>query len=385
MESGFATGGTGAGRDEFFPFGAAGSTTSTGTVVANPAWWYSQGAFVLKFAASGGSQLNSQFGHFHGFKFGCDALPTSEQSIWDSVPMKVTIDQNRVIRLYDNSKATIIAQSPAGTIAPNTCYLIEINGTPNAHALFLNGVQVPSVAASSAEDLSLTNFSYFAFANSAAYFDDMYINSTAASASNQTGRRGWASVKALRPNADVGTSPAGFTNSGGLTFGNATTGWFSAVDDPPPFSAGSTDFLGKSTASTVVVELGFADTQVGETPTAVYVTAILSGATAASHDNRYTLRANGIDMTERVHTLLSSTPIVSTFGSDLASAGVAWTKALVDGTTLKWGSSTDVSPNPKLNAAYLMYEIAEADPVVKPKRFRSRADQQAVVVRAAMR
>jgi hypothetical protein len=251
-------------------------------------------------------------------------------------------------------------------------YLIEIKAISGDQQLWINGVQIGTTQTSVNIDDQFTAGAYMLQGSSGVwYFDDLYINDTIASASGQTGRRGSASVRSLSPVSDVGSAPAGFTNSAGLIYGDPSTGWFSAIDDPPPFLASSSDFLGKSVADAVNAEFNLAPTPAGAAPTAVTVVAILSTVSAGGAVARVTMRSNGVDQAFAGYAPSVTTPLVGVQALDLADVSTVWTKALLDASTVKFGNSTDVTPNPKLNAVYVMYETIDVPPPLAPVAFRS--------------
>lgn len=359
-ESGYANG-TGAGSDECHPLGWGGATSGS-TVVANPAWWQSAGSYVLRNTAPGNRNPLFATHTWVGFKFGLDAYPSGEQDVFflSGSGLSFTANPNGVVHVWMTSTGGIVYTSPASTLKVKTCHLIEIKATSGDQQFWLDGVLLFSYASTNAGDAFATSPNFVLGGDAAIfYFDDFYANSATASASNQTGRRGAASVRALVPNRDVGSSPAGFTNSGSLTFGNATTGWFSAVDDAPPFLAANADFIGKSTVSTVVYEMGFAASPGGVAPTSVQVVPIVGAASAAAAQVNVSVKANATDGASLSLAPAVTTPLIGSFAVDVPSSGVAWTKALLDAVTVKFGSSTDVTPNPKLFASYLMFETLD--------------------------
>lgn len=365
-ESGRSTGTT-PGANEFLPMGNTGGAAGTVAVAANPAWWTSLGSYVMKNTGPAYCQHNGNTIVWFGFKWGVDTLPSIESSIMQSGSgtFKVTVDTNGALRLYTGS--TLRATSANGVIAAATCYFIDIKCASGSYEVWVNDTQILTSATGTDTMFNIMLGEPTAVAGYVQYYDDYYGNDANASASNQTGRRGSASVKCVLPNADNGSSPTGFTNSAGLTFGNATTGWFSAIDDARPYNGGITDYVGKSTANANYYEAGFVDSAAGEAPQIVYACIWHHATSAAAGQVSALIRANGADQTAVSFAPAVTTALCGIVHADVAAAGVAWTKTLFDAASMKWGASTDVTPNPRLDVAYMCYETPEVVPYVRPK------------------
>lgn len=367
-ESGYTNSAAAAGgADELAPL--TGSTylsiSAEWSVVANPSWWKSSGnycAFVY-----GGYGLMFDFYNYSiptwvGFKFGTTALPSATAAVFEG-------DSNSYIQMELNANGSLTlttntgsATTAAGLIAANTCYAIDIKGIVGDYELWVNGIEVASTTTGTT---AFTGQIIFESDNTAAnanwYFDDFYANNATASNSGQTGRRGSASVLALRPLLDVGSSPTGFTNSAGLTFGNTTTGWFSAID-PMPYAGAVTSYLGKSTANTNVYTGSCQASPASAIPQAVAVVWWQTSSSTSSGNANMTVTANATTTAAVTSTIAAITPFSNRIDMDTCDGTNAWTQAILNGVNFNWGSSTVVTGNPRLLDVILSYEIADPTP-----------------------
>src|SRR4029077_2266946 len=197
-ESGYISG-TAAGSDELHGLGWGGTGQATTAVVANPAWWKSSGNYVLRRTAVTADTRNPPFtiGPWIGFKWGCDALPSADTPIWTLTAgsMRILVAADGTLKLNTTAAGGLAASSAAGVLKAATCHMIEIYSISGTQQVCVdNSLILTSNSANASDLMSTGNFSFVGPASGFFYFDDYYANSTTASASNQTGRRGSASV-----------------------------------------------------------------------------------------------------------------------------------------------------------------------------------------------
>lgn len=137
--------------------------------------------------------------------------------------------------------------------------------------------------------------------------------------------------------------------------------------------------------NTWYAEHTIADSSEATDPVAVRVAVALSNSFAAANSVTVNLRANGVDGTVFSGDPAFSVLVYKTGVFATAPGGAAWTDAIFDGATIRWGYTNDATPNPRLNAAIVEAAFpTPAAPPPFPGYKRHRMHLQAVT-RAAVR
>jgi Tfp pilus assembly protein PilX len=184
-----------------------------------------------------------------------------------------------------------------------------------------------------------------------AYYDDFMFSATPADFP-----LGDVRISPAKPNA-MGThnTPANFQNNDNSAIDASTPGRLDEIPMPP---ASNTDYIKQVTAGAATyIEIGFEDT----TQTCLKGASMFFGLHApATQADNVAIKAvsNGVTYTLWSGSIASTTiKYAQRVGSQNAgSPGVGpWTQAVINGMTARFGFSTDISPNPYLDAIVMEY------------------------------
>lgn len=180
-------------------------------------------------------------------------------------------------------------------------------------------------------------------------FDDLRIDDDAATFPLGAGYGGILTASTLT----LASSPAVFVKDSGTT--PIDTGDWLRLDDIPMSEGASfvRQTTGSSTQPGGSVTLGFSHTNT-DTINAVTAVASYGAAGSAGNNSRQWVTANGVST--YIHGSASAQPTIGAAGPlysrvPVSNGGVAWTDAMLDAATLRFGSGggTDVNPVPRYN------------------------------------